>query len=175
MQRNYNNRYQYETSPRKIAPEYAPKKNNYKGKKSTARKIDLEKKKKNKKKLQEERKKRRKAITYVIVGFGILFAICYRNAQIDESFEKVQSYKKQLESIEKENSQLELAIESSLNLSNIEQQAKELLGMQKLTNQQIVYVNLEKDDHIEAAAESVNIEDETFIEKVINIVKSLFK
>ena len=78
-------------------------------------------------------------------------------------------------SIEKENSQLELAIESSLNLSNIEQQAKELLGMQKLTNQQIVYVNLEKDDHIESAAESVNIEKETFMDKIINTVKNLFK
>ena len=77
--------------------------------------------------------------------------------------------------VEKENSQLELAIESSLNLSNIEQQAKEQLGMQKLTNQQIVYVNLEKDDHIESAAESVNIEKETFMDKIINTVKSLFK
>ena len=32
MPRNYN-RYQYETSPRKLEPEYAPRKNNYKGKK----------------------------------------------------------------------------------------------------------------------------------------------
>mgnify|MGYP003442029320 FL=1 len=77
--------------------------------------------------------------------------------------------------VEKENSQLELAIESSLNLSNVEQQAKELLGMQKLTNQQIVYVNLEKDDHIEVAAENVKIEEETFFDKILNTVKSLFK
>ena len=62
-----------------------------------------------------------------------------------------------------------------MNLSNVEQQAKELLGMQKLTNQQIVYVNLEKDDHIESAAESVNIEEEDFFDKVINTVKNLFK
>ena len=34
-----------------------------------------------------------------------------------------------------DNVKLEVAIESSLNLSTIEQQAKELLGMQKLTNQ----------------------------------------
>lgn len=174
MPRNFN-KYQYETSPRKLEPEYAPKKNNYKGKKSTARKPETKEKKINKKKLQQERKKHRQVITYVVLGFAVLFAISYRNAQIDESFEKVQDYKKELASIEKENSQLELAIESSLNLSNIEQQAKELLGMQKLTNQQIVYVNLEKDDHIEAAAESVNIKEETFMDKIINIVKSLFK
>ena len=169
MPRNFN-KYQYETSPRKLEPEYAPKKNNYKGKKSTLRKQAV-----NKKKIQEERKMHRKMIMYVIFTFSILFAISYRNAQIDESFEKVQDYKKELAAVEKENSQLELAIESSLNLSNIEQQAKELLGMQKLTNQQIVYVNLDKDDHIESVAESVNIEEENFFDKVINTVKNLFK
>lgn len=174
MPRNFN-KYQYETSPRKLEPEYAPKKNNYKGKKSTVKKPETRENKINKKKLQQERKKQRKIIAYVVLGFAVLFAISYRNAQIDENFEKVQDYKKELAAVEKENSQLELAIESSLNLSNVEQQAKELLGMQKLTNQQIVYVNLEKDDHIETAAESVNIEDETFLNKVINTVKSLFK
>ena len=165
MPRNFN-KYQYETSPRKLEPEYAPKKNNYKGKKSTARKIVP----KENKKLKEERKNRRKVIMYVAFAFSILFAITYRNAQIDESFEKVQDYKKELAAVEKENSQLELAIESSLNLSHIEQQAKELLGMQKLTNQQIVYVNLEKDDHIESAAENVKIEQENFWNKIINTV-----
>lgn len=174
MPRNFN-KYQYETSPRKLEPEYAPKKNSYKGKKSTAKKPETKENKISKQKLKEQRRKHRQVITYVILGFAVLFAISYRNAQIDENFEKVQDYKKELTSIEKENSQLELAIESSLNLSNIEQQAKELLGMQKLTNKQIVYVNLEKDDHIESAAESVNIKEETFIDKIINTVKSLFK
>lgn len=171
MPRNYN-KYQYETSLRKLEPEYAPKKNKYKSKKSTAKKVQQ---KVNKKQLQEEKKQHRKVIMYVALIFSILFAISYRNAQIDESFEKVQDYKKELAAVEKENSQLELAIESSLNLSNVEQQAKELLGMQKLTNQQIVYVNLEKDDHIEVAAENVKIEEETFFNKILNTVKSLFK
>lgn len=171
MPRNFN-KYQYETSPRKLEPEYAPRKNNYKGKKSTTRKAEQ---KINKKKLQEERKQHSKVIMYVVLAFSVLFAISYRNAQIDENFEKTQDYKKELAAVEKENSQLELAIESSLNLGNVEQQAKELLGMQKLTNQQIVYVNLEKDDHIEAAAESVKIEDETIWEQVVNTLKGLFK
>lgn len=171
MPRNFN-KYQYETSPRKLEPEYAPKKNTYKGKKSTARKTE---EKTNKKKLQEERKKQRKTIMYIALIFSVLFAISYRNAQIDESFEKVQDSKKELAAVEKENSQLELAIESSLNLSNVEQQAKELLGMQKLTNKQIVYVELEKGDHIESAAESVKIEEQTLFSKIINTVKSLFK
>lgn len=174
MPRNFN-KYQYETSPRKLEPEYAPKKNPYKGKRSTTKKPIEKVNKVSKKKEQEEKKKQRKTLCYLILGFGIVFAMCYQNAQIDENFDKMQDLKKELSTIEKENSQLELAIESNLNLSNIEQQAKELLGMQKLSNKQIVYVNLEKDDHIETAAESVNISEDTIFQKVVNLIKGLFK
>ena len=77
--------------------------------------------------------------------------------------------------IEKENSQLELELESNLNLGNIEQQAKELLGMQKLTNKQIVYVNIEKDDHVEAAAENVKMANDSIFTKAFNAIKRMFK
>lgn len=174
MPRNFN-KYQYETSPRKLEPEYAPKKNDYKGKKSTARSVKKESQKEMQRKIKEARKKQRKVVTYVVAGFAILFAICYRNAKIDENFEKVQDLKKELAAVEKENSQLELSIQNSTNLTNIEQQAKELLGMQKLTNKQIVYVDIEKDDHIEAAAENVVIDDTSPIQKIVNKVKDLFK
>lgn len=173
MPRNFN-KYQYETSPRKLEPEYAPKKNTYKGKKSTAKKPDI-KKVKTSKKAKQEKSKEKQTIKYIIFGFALLFAMCYQNAKIDESFEKVQDIKKELAAIEKENSQLELELESNLNLGNIEQQAKEILGMQKLTNKQIVYVNFEKDDHVEAAAESVKITNESFFTKAINTIKKLFK
>lgn len=174
MPRNFN-KYQYETSPRKIKPEYAPRKNDYKGKKSTAKKPETKTNTIKKKNQKEQKKKQRKIISYIALVFAVIFAICYRNAQIDENFEEVKNLKKDLATIEKENSQLELAIESSMNLSNIEQQAKELLGMQKLTNKQIVYVNLEKDDYIEAATESVKLEKTSPVEKVIKTILSLFK
>ena len=173
MPRNYN-RYQYETSPRKIEPEYAPKKNTYKGKKSTAKKPQNKQTKKNKN-AKKEKNKQKKVIKLLIYGFLIFFAMCFQNAKIDENFEKLQDLKKQLAVIEKENSQLQLELESNLNLSNIEQQAKELLGMQKLTSKQIVYVNLEKDDHIEAASESVKMNKDSAFTKAINTIKNLFK
>ena len=168
MPRNYN-KYQYETSPRKLEPEYAPKKNAYKGKKSTTRKKTA------KKNINNDKSRKKKTIIYLITGFVILFGICFRNAQIDENFEKVKKLKKELAVIEKENSQIELAIESSLNLGNIEQQAKELLGMQKLSSKQIVYVDFEKTDHIEAAAESVEIKEDSIFTKLVNTIKGLFK
>ena len=73
-----------------------------------------------------EQKKRQKNITLVVIGiFILLLTISYRNSQINEKFTEVQTLKKELSSLEKENEQLEVTIENSLNLNNIEKQAKE--------------------------------------------------
>lgn len=152
------NGYQYETSPRKIEPEYRPykKQETYK-KKSTAKKVN--KKTKTKAKMQPKAK----IVLYAIIGFAILFGISYRNSLITESFNKKEELKANLSSIQKENEQLKVNIESSLNLNNVEQMAKEMLGMQKLDNKQKVYVSLPKKDYIEAATEEVVIEEDLSI------------
>ena len=171
MPRNFS-KYQYETSPRKLEPEYTPPKNPYKGKKSIRKKAT-----KNIKQKQEQiKKQKRKAIKYIAIGFLILFGLCYRNSQIDENFAKVQSLKEQVSEAEKQNAQLKVSIENSMNLSNVEQQAKELLGMQKLNSKQTVYVTLPKTDYIQPAGEDVIIEeDKNFIKTISEEIGNLFK
>lgn len=175
MPRNYNSRYQYETSPRKIKPDYTPtiKKNPQQGKRTTT----LSNKSSTKQKVKIKKKQSKtKVLMYVIAGFAVLFAISYRKAEIDENFTKVQDLKDELAVIEKENEQLEVSIERNLNLSNLEKQAKELLGMNKLTNKQTRYVNLPKNDHIESSAEKVIIEENKFsIKNTLNTISKLFK
>lgn len=168
MAKNYN-RYQYDTNPRKFEPSYTPRKKNDAKKENTDRLKKIRKQK-------AEKKMKTKVIMYVAVVFTILFTISYRNAQIDESFDKVQDLKTELAAIEKENAQLEVAIESSLNLTNLEQQARSVLGMQKLTNKQTEYISLPKTDYIEPAAEQVVIEENTgMLEKIGNFLSKLFK
>lgn len=172
MPRNFN-KYQYETSPRKIEPEYTPIKNPYKNKKSTAKKT---KKTNNKTKEKQLKKQKAKAIKYLLIGFSIIFAICYRNSQIDESFATIQNLKSNLEKTEKENTQLKISIENGLNLSNLEQEAKEKLGMQKLTAKQTTYIHLPKNDYIESATEQVIIEKEdNWFKCIINTITNIFK
>ena len=172
MPRNFN-RYQYETSPRKLEPEYTPIKNPYKSKKTTTRKVDPEKAKSKEKKLKAQK---RKAIRYLVIGFLILFAISYRNSQIDENFAKMQDLKENLAQVQKQNAQLEVSIENGLNLNNLEQDAKEQLGMQKLNAKQAIYITLPKNDYIEPAAEEVIIEEEqSGISGIINTVSNIFK
>lgn len=163
--------YQYETSPRKLQPEYEPQKNPYKKKKSSTQKL-----KKSNNKLNKKIESKAKAIIYLTIGFAILFAISYRNSLITESFNKKEELKKSLSAIEKENEQLKVNIENSLNLNNVEQSAKEMLGMQKLDNSQKVYITLPKQDYIEPAMEDVvKTEDTSIWQKLMNGINKIAK
>ena len=157
--------YQYETSPRKLEPEYEPQKNPYSKKRTSTLK-----KKNQKKQPKRELKSHIKAVMYIGVIFGILFVISYRNSLINESFSNNEKLKETLAVTQKENEQLQVNIENSLNLSNIEKIAKEKLGMQKLDNSQKVYVSLPKKDYVEPAVEEIIIEEveESWFDKIIN-------
>lgn len=157
--------YQYETSPRKIEPEYTRTKNPYKKTKTSKNN-----KNSNSKKVATKKKTKynNKPIIYIAIGFIMLFTISYRNSLINESYNNKEALKSQLSAVQKENEQLKVNIESSLNLNNVEQQAKEKLGMQKLDNSQKIYISLPKKDYIEAATEEVVIGEELNIwQKII--------
>ncbi len=170
----YNNRYQYETSPRKLQPEYKPVPKKY-PKKSTAKKVATETRTKNTKKEKTHTKRhlknKVKVVLYVIIGFSILFAISYRNSVINEKFSEIKTLKSDLANIEKENEQLKVNVENDLNLKSVEQSAKEMLGMQKLENSQTVYINLPKEDYIEPAAEEIKKDENVnWFEMIINFI-----
>ena len=155
--------YQYSTSPRKLEPEYRSKK-----RKQKLRVVeDLPRQEV---KVSKEQKRKRIQLTITVIAiFGLLLTISYRNSQINEKFNEMQSLKKELSSLQKENEQLKVNIANGLNLANIEKLAKEKLGMQKLTNKQIVYVSLPKKDYVESASEKVVIKDQTnWFEKLVN-------
>lgn len=158
--------YQYETSPRKLEPEYEPRQNPYKKKKTSTLKQKNNRKQKEKRHL----KSHVKAVMYIGIVFLIFLAIGYRNSLINESFSRNANLKSTLAVTQKENEQLKVNIENSLNLNNIEKLAKEKLGMQKLDNSQKVYVSLPKKDYVEPAVEEVVIEEteENWFEKIIN-------
>ena len=104
-----------------------------------------------------------------------MFFIIFRNSQISEAFSKIQTLKNQIATIEKENDQLEINIQNSVNLQTIEQAAKEKLGMQKLTSKQTVQINLPKKDYTEPRTEQVIIEqNQNWFDKIIEKIKNIF-
>lgn len=162
-------RYEYETSPRKLEPDVQKRRQTKRKKLKVVEDLprqDI--------KISKEQKKRQTKLTIVVIGiFILLLTISYRNSQINEKFNQVQTLKRELSSLQKENEQLKVSIENSLNLNTIEKQAKEKLGMQKLTNQQTIYVTLPKKDYVKSASEEVIIEKEKnwfqqFVDKIFN-------
>ena len=116
---------------------------------------------------KEQKRKHVKLTMFAILAFTVLLAISYQNSQITVKFNEMQDQKKKLATIEKENEQLEINIENNLNIKNIEKEAKEKLGMEKLTNKQTVYVTLPKKDYVESATEKVVLkENKTWLQKM---------
>ena len=157
------NYYEYETSPRKLSPEYEEE---TQVKKKTKTKKHVEKKVN---KAVEYSRKRAKYIVEIALAFIVLLAISYRYSLINTKFAEKENLKTQLQDLQKQNAQLQLSIETGTNINNIEQQAKEKLGMKKLDNSQKVYVSLPKEDYVESSAEQVETgEEETWWQALIN-------
>jgi len=98
MARYNANRYQYETSPRKLQPEYIPVKKKY-PKKSTASKKTIDAQKQAK----VAQSKNIKIMIYLGIIFAILFAVSYRNALVAQRYNELKNLKVQLAKIEKVN------------------------------------------------------------------------
>ena len=167
-------RYQYGTSPRKIEPddERRSKKAPKKGQLKVVKELP-----KQQIKLSKEQRSRQMKMTVTVVGlFLLLLTISCRNSQIDKKFDQIQDQKKQLATLQKENEQLKVSIENSLNLNSVAKAAEDKLGMQKLDNNQKIYLNLQKKDYVESASEDVVINDNMFwfdklLQKLTQIIK----
>ena len=163
------NIYEFSTSPRKLEPELNPKRHKQRKKLRVIEDLPRQEIK-----ISKAQKRKQTKLTLVVIAiFALLLTISYRNSQINEKFTQVQSQKKELASLQKENEQLKVNIANGLNLNTIEKIAKEKLGMQKLTNKQTLYVSLPKKDYVESASEKVFIEKEqnwfkNFVNKIFN-------
>lgn len=184
--------YQYDTNPRKLKSDYTLPRKNQKQYSKSKEKTNMKKRTKNdnlseknkntKEKMQDAKNQKKMIIKTkisisikAILIFAVLFFIIFRNSQISEAFSKIQTLKNQIATIEKENDQLEINIQNSVNLQTIEQAAKEKLGMQKLTSKQTVQINLPKKDYTEPRTEQVIIEqNQNWFDKIIEKIKNIF-
>ena len=159
-------RYEYGTSPRKVNPDYNRRKKEYPKKRQLKIVEDIPRQQV---KVSKEQRKKQLKMTITVMGLFLLLTISCRNSQIDKQFNQIQEQKKQLATLQKENEQLKVSIENSLNLNNVEKVAKQELGMQKLDSKQTVYITLPKKDYVESASEKVVIEEEkNWFEKILS-------
>ena len=159
--------YEYETSPRKYQPKEPSRRDIQKELEEQKRKNEEQRRNS----IRLEKKKHNENMALVLAIFLILLTVSYRSSLISQRFNQIQNQKNELSAIEKTNGQLKVSIEGGLNLGNIEQQATDQLGMQKLNNSQKVYVTLDKKDYIETSTEKIDILKDTdtpWYKKIIN-------
>ena len=118
------NGYQYETSPRKIRPEYEPRKTSAKKRASNVNKAKKVTKNTANKKVKKA-KYNYKPVVYIMLGFAMLFTISYRYSLINEKYNQKENIKLQVSAVQKQNEQLKVSIENSLNLNSVEKSAEE--------------------------------------------------
>lgn len=122
----------------------------------------------NNKNMAKKRKTKRKVFLGT-VAFMLSLTIVYRYAMINNMNMENIKLKKELETLNNANAQLQLVAEQSINLSYVEEYAKENLGLQKPQNYQIEYINVNKQDLID---NNVINENKNWIEEIVfNIIE----
>ncbi len=102
-------------------------------------------------------KKKNKANVFLGISiFAVALTIMLRYAMINNMNMENISLKKELETTSNVNAQLQLVAEKQINLSEIEEYAKNNLGFQKPQNYQIEYINVDKEDLIDNKVVSEN-------------------
>lgn len=170
--------YEYGTSPKKTE-QIRQRRKSTREKTKEKEALEKELKKVKEKEAREKRKakiakrKQARTIAYICLGFAVLFAVSYRNSQIDENFRGAQKLKKELVAVQQDNERLRIDIENDINLNNIEKAAQELLGMQRLNNNQKIYIELPKEDYVSSSSEQIVQNEETGLKKLISNFKNL--
>ena len=104
--------------------------------------------------------KKEQAALYRFLLFGVVFvfvaasALVYVNVMAMRASTDIDKLEKKLAMVVDENKQKEIRINQSLDMKVIEKRAIEELGMQKPDNSQIVYVDVRKENHVEAAGDN---------------------
>ena len=101
---------------------------------------------------------------------AIVALIIVGQVQLTELNQQIISTKAELSTAQSTNTQRNMAIQSKLSSSDIEDYAREKLGMTKATNAQKEYVSLSKGDKAEISRAA----DKNFFEKVWDSISGLW-
>lgn len=104
--------------------------------------------------------KRGSALTVFFLALTVFF-ICFffisGKMETSRIYRQISSAEENLEIIRSENVRLQSELESKMTLKNVEEYAVKVLGLKKLNNSQIEYVETHTDDVVEIPEEDKNI------------------
>lgn len=160
--------YQYETSPRKLEPEYQRPKSNKK--KQVSKKSTQANKKQTKKNGKSKAKKKfklsfeAKFFINSMAFFSIIFAIIACQALVEQRY-------KEKEELKREYSELLASSNMGMDLNDDVRVLASEYGMQ---TKSATLIDLGTSDYIEASEDEVETEDDGFFNKILNWIKEIF-
>ncbi|MCG8500615.1 MAG: hypothetical protein MJB12_09445 [Firmicutes bacterium] len=120
-----------------------------------------------------------KPILGILVCFAVTFFIMLRYVAITEASNTVSSYKRDLHQLQRANEQMQVRLDSSIDLSKIEDIAKNELGMSEPKTYQMVPVTLNKNDYSEIVETQCDASGQRgsfalFLSKISNVLEYLY-
>lgn len=104
---------------------------------------------------------KRGSVVKILFGAGsallILFSFIYGKVETDKMSRQISDANTKYENVRSENVRLQSELESKMTLKNIEEYAVSVLGLRKLDNSQIEYVQTQTDDVVEIPEEEKSI------------------
>lgn len=94
-----------------------------------------------------------RTLSGVLLCFGIAFFVILRYAAIAEESSQIEAYRKQLSQLKRNNEQMQVELERTVNLERVEEIATNRLGMRRPEKYQTVYITIEKNDYAEVVYE----------------------
>lgn len=156
--------YQYETSPRKLEPEYGTKKKKTTQKSKVNKKSQTKKSAKNKAKKKFKMSFEMKFFVNSMLFFSIIFAIIACQALVEQRY-------KEKETLKQEYNKLLSTTTMPGEINNDVRVVASDYGMQ---TKSATLINLETSDYIESSVSEVEQKNEGFFDKLVNWIKEIF-
>ncbi len=160
--------YQYETSPRKLEPEY--KRPTVKKKKNVSQKAGQGKKKQTQKNIAKKTKKKLKLSFEVkfflnsMLFFALVFAIIACQALVEQKYKERETLKQKYSDL----------LAKSNATSGLEEDVRITASQYGMQTKSATLIDLGTSDYIESSIDEVKIEEDGFFTKLINWIKEKF-
>lgn len=108
-----------------------------------------------------------------LLAFLIFFLVIYGRVETNQLYRLISQQNELLEIAQSENVRMRSELEGQMTLKNVEEYAEKVLGLQKLDNSQIKYVETQTDDIVEIPEEDKNLFTE-IVDKFNGFVEYIF-
>lgn len=112
-----------------------------------------------------------KVIAVALILLSMFSALLYGRFKVDELDREISSLNSEISTAQSENVRLNMEIDSVISLKNVEDYAQTKLGMVKMENHQIEYIDLSGEDRVVlSGGKTLRADGKSFLSKVMEYI-----